>query len=366
LVVSHLSVRNFRNHERAELELAGGVTAFEGPVGSGKTNLLEALYVACVGRSFRTSNDRELIRFDTPVARTGVVVDDGRLEHRLEVAIQRSSPKVIEADGARLDRPADFDARPLVCVFAPDRLELVKGAAGTRRAHLDEVVAALWPARRESRRAYARALAQRNGLLARVRAGNASASSLGGWTRELARHGLRLIADRAEVAGLLSPRFDALGRELGLEGSPALAYRARSSATTAEELELELEASLASDLERGFTTHGPHRDELALELDGRLLRRFGSQGQQRIALLALLLAERDMLAAARSAPPVLLLDDVLSELDDERRERLLDLLERDGQTLLTTADPAAAGSRRGFARVRLTADGAPGVAAAAA
>jgi DNA replication and repair protein RecF len=366
LFISSLTVRDFRNHERAELELDPGVTVFEGPVGSGKTNLLEALYVACVGRSFRTSNDRELIRFEAPVARATVVVDDGRLEHRLEVAVQRSSAKVIKADGARLDRPADFDSRPLVCVFAPDRLELVKGAAGTRRAHLDEVVGALWPARRENRRAYARALAQRNGLLARVRAGKASASSLGGWTRELARHGLRLMADRVEVVDLLSPRFADLGRELGLDGSPVLTYRARSSAATAEELEQELEATLVSDLERGFTTHGPHRDDLALELDERSLRRFGSQGQQRLALLALLLAERDMLAAARSAMPVLLLDDVLSELDDERRERLLDLLERGGQTLVTTADPAAAGSRSEFGRVRLTEHGAPSAAAAAA
>ncbi len=118
---------------------------------------------------------------------------------------------------------------------------------------------------------------------------------------------------------------------------------------------MELEAALQNDLERGFTTHGPHRDDFSVDLDSRSLRRFGSQGQQRLALLAMLVAERDLLASTRSAIPVLLLDDVLSELDDERRERLLDLLERGGQTLLTTADPAAAGSRPGFARVQVTA-----------
>src|SRR3954453_23977075 len=144
--VRSLSVRDFRSHERAELELDPGVTVLEGPVGAGKTNLLEALYVACVGRSFRTSNDRELIRFGAPVAHAAVTIDDAGLEHRLEVVIQRSSAKVVRADGARLDRPIEAPARPLVCVFAPDRLELVKGAAGVRRAHLDEVVAARWPA----------------------------------------------------------------------------------------------------------------------------------------------------------------------------------------------------------------------------
>ena len=366
MYVSGLRVRDFRNHERFELELQPGVTVLEGPVGSGKTNLLEAIYVACVGRSFRTSNDRELIRFDAPVARVTALVDDGRLDHRLEVAIQRSAAKVIKADGARLERPAEPDVRPLVCVFAPDRLELVKGAAGIRRAHLDEVVGALWPARRENRRSYARALAQRNSLLARVRSGSASPSSLGGWTKELARHGIQLMADRAEVVDLLSPRFAALGSELGLDGTPALVYRPRSSADSPEMLEEELEAKFDSDLERGFTTHGPHRDDLSLDRDGRSLRRFGSQGQQRLALLALLLAERDLLASSRSAMPVLLLDDVLSELDDERRERLLDLLERGGQTLLTTADPAAAGARQSFARVQLTPEGATRAEPAAA
>jgi DNA replication and repair protein RecF len=355
--VRNLSVRDFRNHERIEVELQSGVTVFEGPVGSGKTNLLEALYVACLGRSFRTSNDRELIRFDAPVARVTVVVVDGGLEHRLEVVIQRSSAKVIRVDGARLERPAEPDARPLVCVFAPDRLELVKGAAGVRRAHLDEVVAALWPARRRTRRSYTRALAQRNSLLARVRAGNASLSSLGGWTTELAQHGVQLMADRRQAVELLSPRFAELGLELGLEGFPALVYRPRSAATASEELEHELEWKLESDLDRGFTTHGPHRDDLSLDLDGRSLRRFGSQGQQRLGLLALLIAERDVLASTRTATPLLLLDDVLSELDGRRRERLLDLLDREGQTLLTTADPVAVGSKAGFARVQVTGDG---------
>ena len=363
MVLSNLSLRDFRSHERFETELQPGVTVIEGPVGSGKTNLIEAVHVACTGRSFRTSNDRELIRFDAPVARVAVTVRDVNLDHRLEVVVQRASAKVVRADGARVDRPADLDVRPMVCVFAPDRLELVKGAAGVRRAHLDEVVAALWPARRETRRFYARALAQRNGLLARVRAGTASPESLGGWTRELAEHGIRLMADRRELAQALSPRFASLGTELGLEGVPGLAYKPRSAAMEVAELEEELRSKLESDLDRGFTTHGPHRDDLSADLDGRSLRRFGSQGQQRLALLALLLAERDLLASSRTAIPLLLLDDVLSELDDVRRERLLDLLEGAGQTLLTTADPAALGARSGLVHLRLGDHGAVSAAA---
>jgi DNA replication and repair protein RecF len=365
--VRSLTVRDFRNHERAELELDANVTVLEGPVGAGKTNLLEALFVGCTGRSFRTSNDRELIRFDAPLAQTAVsIADPAGVEHRLEVAIQRAGSKVMKLDGARVERPAEVDVRPLVCVFAPDRLELVKAAAGARRAHLDEVVAARWPARRDTRRAYARALAQRNSLLGRVRAGHAPPSSLVGWTQELARHGAQLMANRSEAVALLSPRFAERAEELGLEGASALAYKPRSAATDPDGLRVELDAALPADLERGFTTHGPHRDELSLELDGRAIRRYGSQGQQRLALLALLLAERDVLAGARTATPLLLLDDVLSELDGHRRDRLLDLLERGGQTLITTADPDAAGTGRRFARTRIAPGEAPHLVRAAA
>jgi DNA replication and repair protein RecF len=155
------------------------------------------------------------------------------------------------------------------------------------------------------------------------------------------------------VVDLLLPCFSAHGAGLGLEGTASLEYKPRAGASDAAGLAEELAAALPADLERGFTTHGPHRDELSIELDGRPLRRYGSQGQQRLGLLALLLAERDVLAAARAGTPLLLLDDVLSELDDDRRDRLLDLLERGGQTVITTADPDAVGPGRGFSRTRV-------------
>ena len=176
---------------------------------------------------------------------------------------------------------------------------------------------------------------------------------MAGWTQELARHGAELMSDRSEAVSLLSGPFSERAGQLGLEGEAALAYKPRSRGSTPEELRQELEAALSSDLERGFTTHGPHRDELSIELDRKALRRFGSQGQQRLALLALLLAERDALAAARTGTPMLLLDDVMSELDGSRRDLLLDLLEHGGQALITTADPAATGLDREFDRVRV-------------
>jgi DNA replication and repair protein RecF len=147
------------------------------------------------------------------------------------------------------------------------------------------------------------------------------------------------MRDRAEAVALLAPSFAEHAAALGLEDEPAVAYRPRSGADTAEGLAGELAERLAGDLERGFTGHGPHRDELAFRRARRDLRAYGSRGQQRLALLALLLAEREVLAAARGTPPLLLLDDVMSELDGPRRRRLAEVLAGRGQAVITATEP---------------------------
>ena len=338
--VERIQLRDFRNYEAAEVAPAAGLTVVAGANGAGKTNLLEAIYFGCTARSPRTSNERELVRRGGEgVAR--VVLDlaaaDG--EHRIEVGFQPGEAKHLRVDGSAVDSLAAVEARPLVSVFLPERLELVKGAPASRRAHLDQVVAALWPGRAETRRSYSRALAQRNALVARIRAGSAGPGALDSWDAELARHGIRLIADRTEAVDGLRPLFADLADRLGLPGSAELRYRPRSQADDADGLAAELAERRAADLDRGFTAHGPHRDELQLLLDGLPLRAYGSQGQQRAALLALLFAERTLLSERRARPPLMLLDDVMSELDHERRELLAHLLRSDGQAVITTTEP---------------------------
>jgi DNA replication and repair protein RecF len=256
------------------------------------------------------------------------------------VGFQPGEPKRLRVDGAPVERLADVAVRPLVSVFLPDRLDLVTGPPALRRAHLDQVIAALWPSRVANRRAYAAALAQRNALIAAIRAGRAGRGSLPAWDAELARHGVALMGDRAALAEDLAPRFAEHAAGLGLEGAPEMGYRPRSRAASAAELAAELGERVEADLERGFTGHGPHRDELVVRRAGRERRAYGSRGQQRLGLLALLLAEREALAAARGAPPLMLLDDVMSELDAGRRRRLVDVLSAGGQSLITTTDPA--------------------------
>ncbi|MCW3064298.1 MAG: replication and repair protein RecF, partial [Solirubrobacterales bacterium] len=338
--VTRVTLRDFRVYEDADVPLGDGLTVVTGANGAGKTNLLEALYFGCTGRSFRTANEREVVRFGADVARVEVLGVDETGEHRLAVGLRPGEPKRMSVDGAKVERLSDSPARPLVGVFMPDRLELVKGTPSARRAHVDQVVVALWPARATTRRSYARALAQRNALLARVRAGAASRDSFGAWDLELARHGVALMADRAAAIEALGPRFADRAADLGLDEEPELEYRPRSRATEAADLAAELAERVDGDLERGFTGHGPHRDDLALTRGGRALRAYGSQGQQRLALLALLLAEREAIAAERPAAPLLLLDDVMSELDEQRRERLVTLLRAGGQAVITATELA--------------------------
>jgi DNA replication and repair protein RecF len=358
--VTRLQLRDFRNYEAAELELPPGLTVVAGPNGAGKTNLLEALYFGCTGRSPRTSNERELVRRGSAVARVVVDTHDEEGSHRIEVGFEPGEAKRLRVDGSPVDNLAAVAVRPLVSVFLPERLELVKGAPAARRAHLDQLVAALWPARADTRSAYSRALGQRNALLGRIRAGACGPGALDAWDAELARHGLRLMANRAEaVEGLRAP-FAELGERLGLPGAAELRYRPRSAASDEEGLVAELSERRAADLERGFTAHGPHRDELQLLLEDAPLRAYGSQGQQRTALLALLFAERELLADRRGRPPLMLLDDVMSELDTERRDLLAGLLRGGGQAVVTATEPEHVPAAIDDELVHVGATGAPG------
>jgi DNA replication and repair protein RecF len=335
--VTSIALRDFRNYERASLDLSSGLSVLAGPNGAGKTNLLEALYFGLTGRSCRTSNEREVVRFGQPAARVEVDVEADDGPHRLEVGLAPGAEKKMRVDGAAVERLATVPVRPLVGVFLPDRLELVKGAPASRRAHVDHLVTALWPARAEGRAAYSKALAQRNALVARIRGGSARPDLLDTWDAELARHGVQLMSDRADALRLVQPGFAERAGDLGLPEPCELRYVPRSKADDAEGLATELRERRQSDIERGFTQHGPHRDDLALIHGGRPLRTLGSQGQQRAGLLALLFAERDALLE-RERPSLMLLDDVMSELDSTRRARLAELVRAGGQAVITTTD----------------------------
>ncbi len=333
-VVETLSTLDFRNLANETIPLGAGLTVLFGPNGAGKTNLLEAIYFALTGRSCRTNNDREMTAYGKGLVRAEAEIGRAAERQRLLAAFSTTEGRRHTLDGVEL-RSADTERRPTVAVFMPDRLALVKGPPAARRGHLDRLVAALWPARADARSEFGRALAQRNALLSRIRAGYASKDSLEAWDQSLAESGARLIAGRAEACERLASPFADLCEQLELPGPAELRYRGRCEGSTAAEIVTELASRHDRDLEAGRTTHGPHLDEMVLNLGGHSLRRYGSQGQQRTALLALLFAERGLLEELRGTPPLMLLDDVMSELDPSRRELLVAHLGSGGQALIT-------------------------------
>lgn len=305
-----------------------------GPNGAGKTNLLEALHVATQGFSPRTRTDAQLIRFGADSGRITLSGDRGGAPLEAEIVLQATEAKRAKLNGASLRAAEQLRAELATLVFTPDRLAIVKGGPAVRRAYFDRVLGRMFPARSLLPAEYAAAVGQRNAALRRVAFGASSHDALAPWTARVAELAGALISARGETVAALGPRFVERAEELGL-GPAELRYSGEPPSVEA------LEARLEQDLERGTTGIGPHLDDFDLLASGRELRRFGSQGEQRVAVLALILAEAELLAERGPGPPLLLLDDVLSELDDRRRRILSRRIAATGQALVTSTSAEA-------------------------
>ncbi len=305
-----------------------------GPNGAGKTNLLEAVHLVTQGLSFRTRHDGQIVRTGAEEARVAARGRRNAVGIRSEVVLSRREPKRIVLDGAAVASAEELRRRIHTLVFTPDRLAVVKGGPAARRAYFDRVLARALPARADLPPAYGAALGQRNAALRRVAAGLSGTDALDPWTDQVASLGGQLVAARRQVADLLAPGFSESAAELGLLAA-AIGYDAEPPSREA------LDARLGRDLERGTTGLGPHLDDVHLTAGDRDLRTFGSQGEQRLAVLSLLLAEAAVLTDQVGVPPLLLLDDALSELDADRRRLLSARLGSSGQTLVTATGAEA-------------------------
>jgi DNA replication and repair protein RecF len=305
-----------------------------GPNGAGKTNLLESLHVGTQGFSPRTRADAQLVRFGREAARIALRGQRVGVPLDLEVTLELGSGKRATVNGARLRAAEQLRSEVATLVFTPDRLVVVKGGPAARRAYFDRVLGRLAPSRAGLSAEYGAAVGQRNAALRRVAQGLSSREALAPWNEQVASLGAELVAGRHETVAALQPHFEERGGELGLADAE---LRYEGTGPTAEELE----ARLDRDLDRGTTGLGPHLDDLGVLCAGRDLRTFGSQGEQRLAVLALLLGETELLEERRGVRPLLLLDDVLSELDPGRRQILADRVRSSGQALVTSATRSA-------------------------
>ncbi len=352
--IASLSLVNFRCHARLDLTLPPGLNLILGANGSGKTTVLEAIMLLATGRSPRTNWLRELMRWDAEEARAeGEFRSRSGRTDQVTVLLTRTglgeAQRSTWLNGAPPPSVAILLQRLPVVLFEPEDLQLVKAGARERRRFMNVALAGLRPLYLDDLLRYRRAVQQRNELLKQAALGRVSGEELAPWTAQMVKAGAQLVADRRWLVEHLAPRAAALYATLSGEAEPLeLRYRPNIESEeglpeTMQAFYEALESSAAWEQRRGATQVGPHRDELLTLLGGRAAREFGSQGQQRTAALALKLAQAQLLADSRGEPPLVLLDDCLSELDPDRQRHVLELVGQFDQLLLTTAGPPPSG-----------------------
>ena len=333
-----ISIRDFRNLERVDLELPADGVAIIGDNGHGKTNLLEAIYYLQILRSIRDARDQDLTRFDTAGFHIAAKVHEPD-EHQIGVGFERSTRrKKVMVDGVQPRRLSDALGSLPSVMFSPRDLELVSGAPSERRRYLDLVLALTDRKYLHALQHYRANLARRNAALRNATRRGASDAEVSVWEPALAEHGSRLIEARSRWVANSAPEFAGLAEEIGEKGQAQMRYVSPFAESEAryDVLLAAFEEKRALDMRRGLTHVGPHRDDLELTLGGRDLRLFGSAGQQRTAAIALRMLEAATLRDHTGAQPVLLLDDPFAELDVRRATRILVMLEKRGlgQTIL--------------------------------
>src|SRR5437016_901197 len=334
-----LQLKNHRNYVQLDLAPGPGVNVFIGANGHGKTNLLEAVAMLALSSSPRARRELELVGPAGSGSRIQAEIDDGPARREISISLDvegQRARRTIEVDGVRR-RAIDLPGHFRVVLFWPDDLGLVKAGPELRRRFLNQMLVQVEPGYARALAGLRRVLEQRNNLLKRIASGdggqNMGQDMLDPWNHELVKVGSEIVGARAKAVRELEPeaarchaRIAAGERlEISYEGPP-------------ENLAEAVNNSLAEDLRRGTTSVGPHRDDLKVMLDGQEARSYASQGQQRTAVVSLKLAEAALIGQRAGERPVLLLDDVLSELDGERRAALLEEVGSGGQVIVTSVE----------------------------
>ena len=336
MLIEDIKLTNFRNYGECVFRPEKGVNLIVGENAQGKTNLLEAVFFCCFGRSHRTAKEKELIAYDREDARIRLTSQKTDTRHELNIRISQNEKRSIRADGVPLQRIGDLMGLLNCVLFAPEHLSIVKEGPAERRRFMDMELSQTYPAYFFLLQQYSRVLRQRNILLKAVREQPELMQTLPVWDQQLAENGYRLMVYREAFCAHLSHLAQQNHREIsGGREELCVSYRPDCPVSDEQQLFELIEQSEKEDLRRLTTTRGPHRDEMALTLDGREIRAFGSQGQQRTAALALKLSELDLIYKETGEWPILMLDDVMSELDEKRQKYLLERI-LPVQTLVTT------------------------------
>lgn len=354
MYLRRLTLHNFRVYEQLQLDLQAGLTVFIGPNAAGKTSLLEAIHVLATTKSPRTNNDSELVRWGAGIARVEgdfVSHDERPLELAVGLDATTAGPigRRLEVQGEAVSGPREIIGQASVVMFTPDDLSIIKGGPGLRRRFLNTAIAQLQPRYLDDLSRYKRALRQRNELLKSLGRGGRPPAEAQAWTEQLVRSGAAVAVTRQRFIRALDEQAREVHRLIAGHETLALRYVGElggldDEVVAAETLRRKLDDLADLEVRRGTTLAGPHRDEMLVVINETAVRQYGSQGQQRTAALSLKLGQARVAQEWRDEPPLLLLDDCLSELDSDRARALLGLTNRLDGLIVTSAklDPVLA------------------------
>lgn len=348
MYVIRFALRDFRNFAEEEIFPCEEVNVIYGSNAQGKTNLLEGIWLFTGGHSFRGAKDAELSRIDPetgknlPGTALGMDFFSGEREQSAELRIDNGR-RSTDINGVKKDTGTALVGKVRAVIFSPEHLLLVKEGPARRRNYMDAALCQIKPAYASALTMYRRALMQRNALLKDIAKSPQLTDTLTAWDARLAKLGAGVVRERGGFIENVAPRISEIYKGIS-RGREELTVRYCPSVKSGGDLEQEFlqefSRTAASDMRTGFTSAGPHRDDLEIEINGVSARAYGSQGQQRSAVLAMKLAEAQILSELTGETPIVLLDDVMSELDRERQEYLLNNLQSQ-QVFITCCDPEA-------------------------
>jgi len=348
LFLKKIFLKNFRNYAREEVQFKEGINIFFGENAQGKTNLLESIYLLSMGKSYRAYRDQELVKWQEKEFTIKAIGEREKRTLTIEVSFSLEGKKIIRINEQEQKRVSSLLGLFNAVIFAPSDLQLIQGAPGERRKFLDLEISQVSPKYHYDLQQYYRSLQQRNNLLKSIREKKQNLDLLSIWDEQITDLGSKIIKKRIECLKKLAILAKLMHRKITAQGE-TLELKYLSSLDVVEEkikeeqeikdiFKHKLEKIREEEIYRGVTLAGPHRDDFSSAINGVDVKTFGSQGQQRTAVLSLKLAELEFIKSEGGEYPLLLLDDVMSELDKERREHLLKVVRNRIQTFITTTN----------------------------
>lgn len=341
MFIKKVNLKNFRNYKELDIELGEGINIFYGQNAQGKTNIIESIYMASTGKSHRTQKDMELIKWNNEDAKIKIEFQKENYEKKVEIYLSKSLKKQIKMNGVRLNKTGELIGNLNTVIFSPDHMKIIKDGPVERRRFMDIILSQVKPGYYYNLVQYLKTLEQRNNLLNEAKRNSSILKTIDVWNEQLADFGTKIIITRHNFINRMCcmaadnhQRISNRKEKLELKYNSSIEYNNNLEKEIKESFINALKSHIDIDVKRGLTHKGPHRDDILFLINNKEVKTYSSQGQQRTTLLSLKISELKYINDETGEMPILLLDDVFSELDSERQKYLVEFI-KNIQTIIT-------------------------------